>query len=57
MNTSMNVSQKTEQVPDAVDSGSEERKAWEPPMMVRMDVSAAGTTPSGTGSDSVFNYS
>jgi hypothetical protein len=57
MNTSMNGSQKTERVPDAVNSESEKRKAWEPPIMVRLDVSAAGTSPKGTGNDSVFNYS
>jgi hypothetical protein len=57
MNTSMNMSQKTERVPDAADSESEKRKAWEPPMLVRLDVSAAGTIPSGVGNDSAFNYS
>jgi len=57
MNTSMIGLDTTERVPDLVNSESEERKAWEPPTMVRLDVSAAGTTPSGTGTDSVFNYS
>jgi hypothetical protein len=57
MNTSMNESQKTERVPHPVNSESEKRKAWEPPTMVRLDVSAAGTHPSGSGTDSVFNYS
>jgi hypothetical protein len=57
MNTSMNGSQETERVPGAVDSESEKRKAWEPPAMARLDVSAAGTSPSGHGNDSAFNYS
>jgi hypothetical protein len=57
MNTSMNGSQRTERVPDAVNPESEKRKAWEPPIMVRLDVSAAGTVPSGSGNDSAFNYS
>ncbi len=57
MNMSMNGSQETECVSDPIKSESEERKAWEPPVMVRLDVSAAGTTPSGHGTDSIFNYS
>lgn len=56
MNTSMNGSQETERVPDAVDSESEKRKAWQSPILVRFDVSAAGTHPSGSGTDT-FNYS
>jgi hypothetical protein len=57
MNTSMNGSQKAERVPDTVNSESEKPKAWVPPIMVRLDVSAAGTSPRGTGNDSVYNYS
>lgn len=57
MNTSMNGSQEAERVRDPVNSESEKRKAWEPPIMVRLDVSDAGTHPSGHGTDSVFNYS
>lgn len=57
MNTSINGSQKAEGVPDAGNSKPEKREAWEPPRMVRLDVSAAGTSPRGTGNDSVFNYS
>jgi hypothetical protein len=53
----MNGSQKSERVPDPVNSESEKRRTWEPPTMVRLDVSAAGTNPSGHGTDSVFNYS
>ncbi len=55
MNTSMNGSQKAESVANA--ESEEGRKAWEPPVMVRLDVSAAGTVPSGNGTDSVYAYS
>jgi hypothetical protein len=44
-------------VPDPVNSKSEKRKGWEPPIMVQLDVSAAGTSPGGSGNDSVYNYS
>lgn len=57
MSTSMNGSQKGERVLDPVTYESEQRKPWEPPTMARLDLSAAGTHPSGNGTDSVFNYS
>ena len=58
MNTSMNGSQeRAEREFDPINSESEKRKDWEPPRMLQLDVSAAGTHPSGNGTDSVFNYS
>lgn len=54
MNTSMNGPQKAERVPDPVNSESEKREAWEPPIMVRLDVSDAEHSLKGGNAELVI---